>query len=210
MICGGFLALWECVFFFRSWDLWRARWYLFSYYFLTNYWIGPITSLADSRPPGDLTYGETPFWTARKILLWSGAKGRETLWELGCGRGSLVFLAAIHFGMRAVGVDVSPLFARIGELISGKLRLNRVTWKEGDFLKIDFNELPEPDFVYLASTTFSWPTMLALTEKLEALPPGVKVISLSAGLPSKAFRQIDEKEFWFSWGRATAHLQVRV
>jgi SAM-dependent methyltransferase len=205
-----FLFLWESLFFFFSLPLWRLRWLFFSHYFLTRYWtFFRKLSRSPERPLQDFIYGETPFWTARKIFLWCQLKNGDVVWDLGCGRGMFLFFYALYFKAQCVGVEISPLFVRVGKLICKKLNLTQILWVEGDFLSIDFSTLPKPNLVYVASTTFSWETIQALTRRLETLPQGTKVVSLSTRLPSKAFKEIDKKELYFSWGKATAHLQEK-
>lgn len=163
-----------------------------------------------SFPEGDLTYGETPFLTVRSLILWSEIKKKSVVWDLGCGRGMFVLFAGIYFEMAAVGIDFFPFFINTGKLVSRKLGLTSVQWVQADFLNLDFSSLSEPDLVYLASTTFSWDTICKLAKKMENLKSGVKVITLSAALPSKTFRPLKKREFWFSWGKATAYLQERI
>lgn len=155
---------------------------------------------------GDFVYGETPFWTADQLLKWAEIKPGGTIWDLGCGRGSLLFFGAIRFDLSAIGIDLIQLYPRVGKLISRKLNLEKMTWMEANFLDVDFSTLPSPNLVYVAGTTFSEKTIEALSSKLEMLPAGTKIISLSAPLSSKRFEVLDQKKFWFSWGKATAYL----
>lgn len=211
MLYGSVLFAVESVLFFGKGRLWKLRWLLYSHYFLLDFWLSwqRTTRVLPGRE-GDLTYGETPFWTVRSLLAWSGMPNGFTLWDLGCGRGGVVLFSALCHGARAVAIDVFPIFIQVGRLISRKLGLTRIEWVEGDFLEMDLSKLPRPDLIYLASTTFSWNTIQELARRLEALPSETRLISLSASLPSQAFRVLDRREFWFSWGKATAYLQERL
>jgi hypothetical protein len=207
----SFLFFLESFFFAGNLKLWKVRWLLYSHYLFQEFWIArQRKKMMIKIPEGDLTYGETPFWTARRLILWSGIEKGSVVWDLGCGRGLFVLFAGIYFNMTAVGIDFFPFFTHTGEKVSRKLGLNQVQWIQADFLTLNFSSLPEPNLIYLASTTFSWGTICKLAEKLENLKSGVKVITLSAALPSKSFKQTKKGEFWFSWGKATAYLQEKI
>lgn len=196
-----FLFLGESIVFWNHWKLWKLRWLLFSHYLFCDLWM--------PKREGDFVYGETPFWTASQLYQWAEIKPEHTVWDLGCGRGSFLFFGAINLNLSTVGIDFFKLYPEIGKLISRKLALKKMMWITSDFLNLDFSALPSPNLVYIAGTTFSETTLETLIQKLESLPHGAKIISLSSALVSHQFKLLDTKKFWFSWGKASAYLHIK-
>lgn len=48
----------------------------------------------------------TPEPVARKMLELAGVKPGELVYDLGCGDGRIIILAAIEFGAKAIGVEI--------------------------------------------------------------------------------------------------------
>lgn len=201
LIYRFFVFLWETIFFWNDLKLWKLRWLLFSHYFASDLWF--------QKCDGDFVYGETPFWTAGHLLNWSGVKKEDVIWDLGCGRGTFLFFAAIRYDCKTLGIDYIGIYPEVGKLIAGKLNLKKMEWLQADFSNLELWKLPSPNLVYLACTTFSDQTMKKTVERLESLRAGVKVITLSAAIESKCFRLIEKKICYFSWGKATAYLHEK-
>lgn len=53
-------------------------------------------------------YVATPMIVVRKMLEYADLKPGETVYDLGCGDGRVVIMAAQEFGARGVGVDLNP------------------------------------------------------------------------------------------------------
>jgi len=109
----------------------------------------------------------------RQMLILSGVKPGETLYDLGCGDGRVVIMAAQDFGARAVGVElredlVKQAMSKIHELgLDGRAKI-----LHSDMFKVDVSQA---DVVTLYLTTSANDK---LRPKLESeLRKGTRVVS---------------------------------
>lgn len=83
----------------------------------------------------------TPVEVAEKMLAMAQITGSDLVYDLGCGDGRIVILAAQKYGARGVGVDIDP--QRIQEA-RAEARLTRldslVTFRVEDAMKTDFSK----------------------------------------------------------------------
>ncbi|MHB0994891.1 MAG: SAM-dependent methyltransferase [Elusimicrobiales bacterium] len=118
-----------------------------------------------------------PAGAARKMLEAAGLKPGETVYDLGCGDGRIVHLAAREYGAKGVGVELSPIMYLLAKA-RGALRGPSAEIRLGDFRNQD---LSKADVVccYLNSKT-----MAALRDKfLRELKPGARVVSCVYRIP---------------------------
>jgi len=112
----------------------------------------------------------------RKALELAKLQPGETFYDLGCGDGRALLIAAEEFGAQAVGIEVGPaqcLWGRLRCSFSGSRR--RVRMRCGDFYHADVSAA-QVVFVYLTSTQTA-----RLKGKLACeLQPGARVVSLAA------------------------------
>ena len=67
--------------------------------------------LKEIRTP-DVVYVGTPYDVVSKMLKMAAVKKRDLVYDLGCGDGRIVVLAAQKYGCRAVGYDIDPVRVR--------------------------------------------------------------------------------------------------
>lgn len=99
-----------------------------------------ITSHSQNRVP-DVHFEPTPMETVMAMLTKAGVNQDDVVYDLGCGDGRFVILAAKRFGARGVGVDIDPV--RIKESKENARKANvagRTTFIEGDLFKVDIRE----------------------------------------------------------------------
>lgn len=148
------------------------------------------------RPFADFRFGETPYFTGLEICQLARLQKGEKFYDLGCGRGKMVFTAALGFGAEAVGVDLLPTYIRFGTSIARRLGCN------ARFLLEDFTlvELFDADVVYIAGSIFSqdtWDELLVLVEQLQ---PGSRWVCVGRQAEHALLKAYDRREFLFSWG----------
>lgn len=112
----------------------------------------------------------------RKALRMAGLQPGETLFDLGCGNGRVLVIAAREFGARAVGIEVGPVQCLVSWL---NARLNgvgsRVRVMRADFYRADLRAA-DVVFVYLTAAHIS-----RLQARLEEqLRSGARVAAVSA------------------------------
>jgi len=92
--------------------------------------------------PQDLApFVATPLPIAEKMLELAGVGEDDVVYDLGCGDGRIVILAARKFGARGVGIDFNP--KRIEESLQGAVEAgvsDRTEFRLGDVMKADFSD----------------------------------------------------------------------
>lgn len=118
-------------------------------------------------------WSPTPMENVRKMLSLAEVGPDDVVYDLGCGDGRIVAMAAGEFGARAIGVEADPLrflwsYIRIKILGLGK----RATIKWGNFFHRDLNEAT------VVTVFLSREANAKLKEKLKKeLKTGTRIIS---------------------------------
>ena len=180
--------------------LWKVELLFWAYYFPKFLPLDialQATPLKD-RPYGDFRFGETPYATALEILKQCGLKAGETLMDLGCGRGKMVFTAALACGARAIGVELLPTYWKIAGKIRDRMGLQElVEFRLEDFTLV---EVFEADVVYVAGSIFAPETKQELLAMVEQLQPGCRWVTVGWDCQHPLLELTAEKELLFSWG----------
>lgn len=115
----------------------------------------------------------TPLPVIRQMLTLAELKPGEVFFDLGCGDGRTVMMAAKDFGARAVGVEMREDLVKkaLGSVYEQSLQ-NRVTLVNGDMFGVD---LSSADVVFLYLTTSA---NEKIRPKLDTeLKRGVRIVS---------------------------------
>jgi ribosomal protein L11 methylase PrmA len=119
----------------------------------------------------DVVYVGTPYDLVSKMLQMAKVKKGDVVYDLGCGDGRMLVLAAKKYGCRAVGYDIDP--ERIREARQNVLRNNvekLVKIIQEDIFKVD---LSDADVLPL----YLLPEMnRKLVPQLEKLKPGSRLV----------------------------------
>jgi len=115
----------------------------------------------------------TPLPVVKQMLTLAQLKPGEIIYDLGCGDGRVVIMAAQEFGARGVGVEMREDLVKQASSKVSELGLEgRVKIVQGDMFKVD---LTQADVVTLYLTTSANDKV---RPKLESeLKPGVRVVS---------------------------------
>jgi SAM-dependent methyltransferase len=162
---------------------------------------------AAPRPIGELTYGETPYFALRRALRWVKPTKTDVFYDLGCGRGKLVFYMNQRFRMKAVGVDVIPEFVRVGNALAKRKGFSNVEFRQADLLSLPMDDAT---LVFVAGTSLEDDTQSRLFEKLETLRLGAHVITTSYSIRSEKFALLKILRVPFSWGVGHLFVHERV
>lgn len=159
----------------------------------------------------NLTYGETPVLSAGKILSRLSPSSEDTLIDLGCGRGQVVFAAHCLFGMEAIGIDIIPTFVSRGARISVWMGTSqKVRFIKENLAWIPDELLQRATIFYLSGTTFDDEQMEKIVARLERARLGTRLITLSEELKSPLYRVEGSDSFDFTWGRSEVYFHRKV
>lgn len=144
--------------------------------------LGAGARSAEIEPPGMQVpqaqklapYVASPQSIVDKMLEMAQLKSGETLFDLGCGDGRILFSAARNFGAKAVGVELSPTLAkRTQQMAESQGLQDQVKVIQGDMMNVN---VAGANVVALYLMTDA---NEALRPKLEKeLKPGARVVSL--------------------------------
>ncbi|WP_321476719.1 methyltransferase domain-containing protein [uncultured Paludibaculum sp.] len=119
-------------------------------------------------------YVTSPQPIVEKMLEIAKLKNGETLFDLGCGDGRILFSAARTFGAKAVGVELSPtLVRRVQQSAESQGLQDQVKVIEGDMMSVD---VASANVVSLYLMTDANEQLRPKLEK--ELKPGSRVVSL--------------------------------
>ena len=91
--------------------------------------------------PGEVPYVPTPNEVVEAMLKLGGIKSTDVVYDLGCGDGRIVIMAAQKFGARGVGVDIDPQrIKEANENARGAKVADKVKFVEKDLFEADFRE----------------------------------------------------------------------
>jgi protein-L-isoaspartate O-methyltransferase len=136
----------------------------------------PALAIEPPRPmPAKLApYVTSPQPVVDRMLKLAGLKNGETVYDLGCGDGRILFSAAKDFGAKAVGVELSSTLVRRTRDQSESMGLaGSVKVIQGDMMQVD---LKDADVVALYLMTEANDQLRPKLEK--ELKAGSRVVSL--------------------------------
>lgn len=152
-------------------------------------------------------YGETPLTTLEKIVAIAELNSKDTIFELGCGRGRTCFWLSSFLQAQVIGIDYVPEFIHKANTVN---HLKNLQFICEDFLKSD---LSQATAIYLHASCMEDDLIRELNKKLITLKAGLKVISVSFPLTD-----YDTGGHWdlqnvfpanFSWGKTEVYIQVK-
>lgn len=130
------------------------------------------THRLQARAP-DVHYEPTPMDVVEAMLKRAGVANTDAVYDLGCGDGRIVIMAAKKFGARGVGVDIDPV--RVKESEGNALEAGvagRVRFVAGDLFEVDLREATVVTLFLLNELN------LQLRPKLlRELRPGTRILS---------------------------------
>ena len=139
-----------------------------------------LVALAQSAPgrTPDVPYVPTANSVVQAMLKLAAVKNTDVVYDLGCGDGRIVIMAAREFGARGVCIDINP--ERIKEARENAQKagvIDRVRFVESDLFSADIKEATVVTLCLLTSVNERLQPRL-LTE----LKPGTRVVSNTFGM----------------------------
>lgn len=187
---------------------WRLRFYLaWFYFFYRPYQIIKTEIHLTKLSFESLIYGETPLVTLRKILQNIKVTSGDVFFDLGSGRGSVVFFVNLYYKIKSIGLDVVPTFIRNSIKIKEKLKLSNVSFKLTNILEEDFSA---GSIFYLTPTTWEEDIVKRIVQKLGDIKTGSFIISVSVQLKAPYLKQIKYEISYFSWGKSRVYYYKKI
>lgn len=135
----------------------------------------PAPAVQEYEYGGDVPYVPTPHDVVEQMLKLAGVKKGDVVYDLGCGDGRIVVMAAQKFGARGVGIDINP--ERIAEAKQNAEQAgvaDRVKFLQQNLFDADIREATVVTLYLLPSVN------LRLRPKLQQdLKPGARIVSHS-------------------------------
>ncbi|MCB1113313.1 MAG: hypothetical protein KDK62_00975 [Chlamydiia bacterium] len=145
-------------------------------------------------------YGETPLVTLDKIAARAALSKEDTFFDLGMGRGKGALFIKHKVGCKVVGLEIIPNFVKKAERVKRFFGLKDIWFLLKDLTVAD---LSRGTVFYLYGNFLSDETLLELGKKLDELPKGTKVISVSFPISDYThnFKVQESFEGEFPWGK---------
>jgi len=202
------ILLVDFFYFWKNSLLRKINWELFwQYAFLDPYAISTREGSRVNLKKENLIYGETPYFSIYKILKYINPTKDDIFYDLGSGRGSVIFFINIYLKIRAIGIEIIPSFVKNSNHIKAKLNLQNIEFLHGNFLDYDIND---GTIFYIAGTCFDDDIVEKIVQKVKEFKTGTWVISLSYPLNSPYLKV--EKTFVlpYSWGKGTVYIHRKI
>jgi SAM-dependent methyltransferase len=155
-------------------------------------------------------YGETPLTTLEKIVNECQLSEKDTVFEMGCGRGRTCLWLNYFVGCKVVGIEYIPTFVERANKIKQKFGLKEIEFRQEDFLQSD---LTGATVVYLYGSCLEDRDIEQLVEKFAQLPSGTKIVTVSYPVTDYTSKPVFEvmKRFpaQFTWGEGDVFIQLR-
>jgi len=124
-------------------------------------------------------YVSSPQRVVDRMLEMAGVKSNETVFDLGCGDGRILFTAVQKYRAKAVGIEIDAKLVEATREQAQKFEMgNRVKIIQGNLLEAD---LSDADVVTLYLLTESNSMLRPRLEKM--LHPGARVVSYDFAVP---------------------------
>lgn len=154
-------------------------------------------------------YGETPLTTLEKVMAKAGVTNKDTVYELGSGRGRTSFWLSQYLGCNTVGIEQVPEFVERAERLVRRCNLSNVKFIQEDFCKASYEGAT---VVYLYGTCLEDDVIRQLAARLAKLPSGTKIITVSYPLTdydtTASFELMNCFQQPFTWGNAEVFLHI--
>lgn len=155
-------------------------------------------------------YGETPLTTLEEIVKECKITSKDTVYELGCGRGRACFWLNTFLGCKVVGIEYIPEFIERANAIKNKFHVQNIEFRLQDMLQTN---LEQATVVYLYGTCLEEREIRTLIDHMKKLKSGSKIITISYPLTDytseRCFEVMKRFQVTYPWGIADVYLQVR-
>lgn len=133
----------------------------------------------------------TPYPVIEIMLSLADVGPNDLVYDIGCGDGRIVIMAAQNFGARGVGIDIDPdMIAKSRELAERVGVSDRVEFRLGDATKMDLSEATVVT-IYLVPKS----NAILRPQFDEQLRPGTHVVSHNYAIPGWEEKEIGYRDW---------------
>lgn len=135
----------------------------------------------------------SPWWRTndkaiRQAFKLADLSSKDLVYDLGCGDGKTLAIAAKEFNARAIGIEIDPLRFWIAKFLILFSGLNhKVQIRRENFLKSDFSDASVV-FVYLVPKALQ-----RLVPQFKKLKKGTRIVSINYEVPLKEIKSSDHE-----------------
>ena len=135
-------------------------------YLIQKYGIGPF------KPDIHTDFAPSPLPVVKKMLKLAEVGSEDVIYDLGCGDGRIIIMAAKEYGARGVGVDIDPEKIAESKVNANKEGVNKLTtFIRQDMAKVDLSDATVVTMFLLSSD------IIKLKPKLSKLHPKTRIVS---------------------------------
>jgi SAM-dependent methyltransferase len=154
-------------------------------------------------------YGETPFFSMKRMIKIFEIEPHQTLLELGCGSGKLSFWIASQIGCKVVGIDHMPLFIEVAQTAKAEagFKDSEIMFTCESLEQASFDSI---DVIYFYGTGLGDTVYLQLCGRLRKMksPPWVITVGGPLSEYDDCFRVMQKVPVAYAWGWTTAYLNT--
>ncbi len=147
-------------------------------------------------------YGETPLTTLEKIAKECEITPKDTVFELGCGRGRTCFWLREFMECSVVGIEFLPYFVEQANRVKNHFRIKNIDFLCEDML---LSDLSKATIIYLYGSCLDDFFIKKLIKRFEKLKSGTKIVTISYPLTdfteNSKIKLLKSSECLFPWGR---------
>ncbi len=155
-------------------------------------------------------YGETYLTTFAAICKAASVRQDDVLYELGCGRGRVVFWASEVLKIKATGIDLNPVFIQRANDIQRLSKSIRTEFLCKNLMDAD---LSAATVVYLYGTAFEEDAYPGLLKVLKTAVTGTRIITVSwpaEKLTDEPLFRVETKITGrYLWGEGDIYINIR-
>jgi SAM-dependent methyltransferase len=161
-----------------------------------------------------LVYGEVDFENFSAMLAITQPKSTDIFYDLGSGTGKAVFCSALLYDLKkCCGIELLPSLYKtsINQLEKFKFlpdsKASPILFIHGDLLTVDFREAT---IVFINATSFTAEFWQLISDKLNFLTNGARIIITSKKLNTSSYKLLDAKLYWMSWGWNSVYIYQKI
>ena len=164
-------------------------------------------------------YGEIMLASFTEILSHANPQPHENYYDLGCGSGKSVFLAALLYDkINTHGIEILPpmydldikLLNNLKEQLKShpKFKINplNIHFYNDDIFEFDFSNA---DIIFINATCYSKKSWEKIEGKFKKLKKGARIIVNTKKLEDSCFKPIHGRYYLMSWGASYVRIYLK-